>query len=66
MALRPLVFGARLKEKGRTVRVRASKGKSRGYVVEESRGNGKTRRRDHASLQGALADMASTWRGRLN
>lgn len=65
MALRPLVFGARLKEKGRSVRVRAGKGKSKGYVVEDVRG-GKTRRRDHATLDGALRDLASTWRGRLN
>lgn len=65
MALRPLVFGARLKEKGRSVRVRAAKGKSGGYVVEETRGK-KTRSRDHGSLQGALHDMASSWRRRLH
>ena len=66
MALRPLVFGARLKEKGRTVRVRAADGKARGYVVEDARSGKKTRRRDHPSLQGALRDLASTWRSRLH
>ncbi|MGH0033059.1 MAG: hypothetical protein ACQGVC_24985 [Myxococcota bacterium] len=65
MALRPLVFGARLKDKNRSVRVRAAKGRSGGYVVEETR-SGKTRRRDHGSLQGALHDLASSWRGRLH
>jgi len=65
MALRPFVFGARLSEKGRSVRVRAGKGKSGGYVVEETRGR-KTRQREHATLQGALRDMASSWRGRLH
>ena len=65
MALRPLVFGARLKEKGRSVRVRAGQGASGGYVVEETRGR-KTRRREHASLEGALRDLATRWRGRLN
>lgn len=65
MALRPLVFGARLKQKNRSVRVRASQSRSGGYVVEETRG-GHTRRRDHGSLQGALRDMAKSWRGRLH
>lgn len=65
MALRPLVFGARLKEKGRSVRVRAAQGKAGGYVVEETRGR-KTQRRDHATLQGALSDMAGRWRARLH
>lgn len=63
MALRPLVFGARLKEKGRSVRVRAGKS---GYVVEESRSGRKTRKREHASLEGALSDMAASWRKRLH
>ena len=65
MALRPLVFGARLKDKGRSVRVRAAKGQRGAYVVEESR-DGRTRRRDHPSLDGALRDLAKSWRGRLN
>ena len=66
MAQRPLVFGARMKDKGRTVRVRANSEIARGYVVEDSRDGGKTRRRDHTSLQGALRDLASTWRNRLH
>jgi hypothetical protein len=55
-----------MKDKGRTVRVRANSGSARGYVVEDSRDGGKTRRRDHGSLQGALRDLASTWRNRLH
>ncbi len=65
MALRPLVFGARLKDKGRSLRVRAGKGASGGYVVEDRRGR-KTNRREHASLEGALRDLAGSWRNRLN
>jgi hypothetical protein len=42
MAVRPLVFGARLRHRDRTLR------------------------RDHLSLDGALRDLARTWRSRLN
>lgn len=66
MAVRPLVFGARLRDKGRTVRVRSQQNDPRRYVVEDSQRGRDTRRRDHASLAGALRDLASTWRGRLN
>jgi len=67
MAVRPLTFGARLREGDRTVRVRAQGRKpTDGYVVEDSRANGKTRQREHASLTGALRDLAATWRGRLH
>ena len=65
MALRPLTFGVRLKEGNRTVKVRAQ-GRSRGYVVEDRRDDGETRRRDHSSLQDALRDLAATWRSRLH
>ena len=65
MALRPFAFGARLRDRERTVRVRASKGDARRYVVEDSARGRATRRRDHPSLDGALRDLARTWRGRL-
>jgi hypothetical protein len=66
MAKRPLTFGVRLRDKGRTVRVRDRGGASGGYVVEDAQKGRKTRRRVHESLQSALADTASTWRGRLH
>ena len=66
MALRPLAFGARFVDKGRTVRVKAKSKDSKRYVVEVSRAGQKTCRRDHASLGGAVKDFASAWRGRLN
>lgn len=66
MAVRPLAFGARLSDRGRSVRVRQSGADPRRYVVEDSRSDRETRRRDHASLQGALRDLARTWRSRLH
>ena len=65
MASRPLAFGLRFRDKGRTVRVRPQKGKPQRYVIEDVR-NGGTRRREHASLSGALRDFATTWRHRLH
>ena len=64
MAVRPLAFGIRMKDKGRTVRVRHTKD-AKSYVVEDSN-RGRKRTREHASLQGAVKDLASIWRGRLN
>ena len=66
MAVRPLVFGARLRDRGRTVRIRAQQGDARRYVVEDAEKGRATRRRDHASLGGALRDLANTWRSRLH
>ncbi len=66
MARRPLAFGIRLRDKGRTLRVRGNEGSQRGYVVEDARGGRPTRCRDHASLDSALRDFAATWRGRLH
>lgn len=63
---RPLAFGVRLRDKGRTVRVRNQSGDSSRYVVEDSRAGGKTRKREHSSLTDALRDAASTWRKRLH
>lgn len=66
MAVRPLAFGARLRDRGRTVRVRTHALEGRGYVVEDADLRRSTRRRDHPTLQGALRDLARTWRGRLH
>lgn len=66
MAVRPLAFGVRLRDGGRTIRVRREAQGSRRYVVEDSGADRGTRRRGHASLQDALRDLASTWRSRLH
>ena len=65
MKIRPLTFGVRLRDKGRTLRVQANERKPGRYVVEDSRKK-RTRSREHASLSEALKDFAATWRGRLN
>ncbi len=66
MASRPLAFGVRLRDKGRTVTLRAHRSDPGCYVVEDSGRGREKRRRDHPSLGGALRDLASTWRGRLH
>ena len=66
MAIRPLVFGARLRQNDRTLRVRRHDRDARSYVVEDSDPRRATRRRDHGSLEGALRDAARTWRARLH
>lgn len=66
MARRPLAFGIRFRDKGRTLRVQGNQGSERRYVVEDARGGRPTLRRDHASLDSALRDFAATWRGRLH
>ncbi|MGH0034898.1 MAG: hypothetical protein ACQGVK_07710 [Myxococcota bacterium] len=66
MACRPLTFGARFKDKGRTVRVVGSPRDPSRYTVEVSRKGGKTRRTEHGSLPSALRDFAQAWRDRLN
>jgi hypothetical protein len=63
MSTRPSLFGLRLRDKGRTVRVKSEN--ERTYVVEDSNA-GRTTRRRHSSAKGAVADAAKTWRGRLN
>ena len=65
MALRPLAFGLRLRDGDRTVRVRLDGDRSR-YVVEDTRVGSPTKRRKHASAQGAVKDAAQTWRSRLH
>ena len=52
MASRPLAFGLRYREKGRTVRVRTSERDPRRYVVEVGTRHGPKRRREHSSLAG--------------
>jgi hypothetical protein len=64
MARRPLAFGIRFRDKGRTLRVRGNEGS--GYVVEDARGGRPALRRDHSQLASALRDFAATWRGRLH
>jgi hypothetical protein len=64
MAVRPLVFGARLRHGERTLRVR--KRDEKGYVVEDGHARRGTQRRDHVSLEGALRDLAKSWRARLH
>ena len=66
MALRPFAFGVRLRHGSRTLRVRQSRKDSRRYFVEDARSKKQTRSREHASLNEALHDLASTWRGRLH
>ena len=63
MATRPALFGLRLRDKGRTVRVRADR---RGYVVEDQRADGSSTRRQHGSARSAVKDAARTWRHRLH
>jgi hypothetical protein len=68
MALRPLAFSVRLrdKEKGRTLRVQNDPQDSKRFVLEDSREGEETRIRSFASLPDAVQDAASTWRKRLH
>jgi hypothetical protein len=66
MARRPLAFGVRFRDKGRTLRVHADAQHPSRYVVEDRRDGGRTRRREHACLTDALRDFAGTWRQRLH
>ena len=66
MALRPLAFSVRLRDKGRTLRVHNDPEDPGRYIIEDERGEDDTRVRSHASLPAAIQDAASTWRRRLN
>ena len=68
MALRPLAFSVRLRdrEKGRTLRVRNDPADPKRYVLEDERQGESTRRRRHGSARDAVRDAADTWRKRLN
>ena len=63
MATKPLTFGIRLRDKGRTLKIRQV---GRKYVVEDKREGDRTQQRDHKSLGRAVSDAASTWRQRLH
>jgi hypothetical protein len=68
MALRPLAFSVRLrdKEKGRTLRVQNDPQNSKRFLLEDLRDGEETRVRSFASLPDAVQDAASTWRKRLH
>ena len=66
MALRPLAFGIRLRDKGRTLRVHNDPLNPRLYVLEDVREGDETRIRWHSSVSEAVEDAASTWRKRLH
>jgi hypothetical protein len=66
MALRPLAFSVRLRDKGRTVRIHNDPSDPKRYVLEDDREGETQRTRSHASAAEAVKDAASTWRKRLN
>jgi hypothetical protein len=66
MATRPLAFGVRMRDKGRTVRVLQDRRDPNRYRVEDSRKGGETQQREYGSLSGALRDLAANWRKRLH
>jgi hypothetical protein len=68
MALRPLAFSVRLrdKEKGRTLRVQNDPQNSQRFLLEDVRDGEETRVRSFASLPDAVQDAASIWRKRLH
>ncbi len=68
MALRPLAFSVRLRdrEKGRTLRVRNDPRAPKEYLLEDERSDGVTRVRRHGSAREAVRDAADTWRKRLH
>lgn len=61
--MRPLSFGARLRDGDRTLRVKQDR---RGYVVEDSARGRDSRSRSYGSLESALRDLARSWRHRLH
>ncbi len=66
MALRPFAFSVRLRDKGRTLRVRNDPKNPRAYLLEDERPGEATRVRNHRDAPAAVKDAASTWRKRLN
>lgn len=66
MARRPLAFGVRFRDRGRSVRVRRHERDDRRYVVEIEQRDRSACRREHGSLADALADFAASWRARLH
>ena len=66
MAKRALAFGARFSSKGRSVSVKKSQRKPKGYEVEIRRDGRRTRRSQHDDLGSAVKDFAASWRARLH
>jgi len=66
MAVRPVAFGIRLRDKGRTLSVRHQSRDPQTYLVVDAREGHETRRRAHSSLFAALTDAAASWRKRLH
>ena len=66
MALRPLAFSVRLRDKGRTLRIHNDPQQPSRYVLEDTREGEEKRVRHHGSLPEAVQDAASTWRKRLH
>ena len=70
MAVRPLCFGLKFHDKGRSYRVRVENCDTGRYVVEVTRTDSgpdtPVQRREHPSLSWALRDFAQAWRSRLN
>ena len=66
MALRPLAFSVRLRDKGRTLRIQNDSTDPTRYVLEDVREGEETRVRTFSSLPEAMQDAASTWRKRLH
>ena len=64
MARRPFAFRIRLRDKNRTLRVRADEREPRRCVVEDSRPGKEARRREQQSLTRALEDLAVVWQNR--
>jgi hypothetical protein len=66
MAIRPLAFGIRFRESGRTLRLQhQARPRRRTEVVHERPGR-HARRVEHTSLGSALEHFARLWRGRLH
>ena len=66
MALRPLAFSVRMRDKGRTLRIHNDPENPRRFVLEDERPNEPIRVRRHESASSAVRDAAVTWRNRLN
>lgn len=66
MSVRPLAFGVRFRDRGRTLAVRSAARDPKRFVVEVERRGRKTRRKEHGSLAAALRDFAQSWRERLH
>lgn len=63
---RPLAFGVRLRDKGRTLQLKTDARKPGRYIVQDTRTGRSKKERDHDSLGDALRDLASNWRKRLH